>query len=110
MKINHSIIAAVGLTFVLPAAVNAGTADPEIIIYRFPGVRDDVNVGVTTAFHCTNFSGFPETIRFVTRATTSTLMSNATMSIAHLETKTASTHPNAAYASDTNLATGVVNP
>jgi hypothetical protein len=36
-----SIITALGLAFVLAVPANAATADPEVIIYRFPGVKDD---------------------------------------------------------------------
>jgi hypothetical protein len=66
MKAIHSMIAALGLAFVLPAPADAAQGDPEVIIYRFPGVRDDgatTNVGVATVFHCTNFSGVPEPVR-----------------------------------------------
>jgi hypothetical protein len=55
------------LAFVQPVPVSAATTDPEIIIYRFPGVKDDLGTQVATVFHCTNFSGVTETIRFVTR-------------------------------------------
>src|SRR5262245_46563954 len=60
MKAIHSMVAALGLAVVLPAPTNAATADPEVIIYRFPGVLDDGSAGqtgVATSFHCTNFSG-----------------------------------------------------
>jgi hypothetical protein len=67
----------------------------ELILYRFPGVTDSghgPNQGVATVFHCTNFSGVTETIRFVTRASAGFLLSNIASSIAHLATDTASTH------------------
>jgi hypothetical protein len=41
MKAIHSMIAAVGLAFVLPTVAGAAAGDPEVIIYRFPGVRDN---------------------------------------------------------------------
>jgi hypothetical protein len=41
MKAIHWIIAAAALAFVLPEPADAATTDPEVIIYRFPGVRDD---------------------------------------------------------------------
>jgi hypothetical protein len=41
MKNIQSMIAALALAFALPAPADAAQTDPEIIIYRFPGVRDD---------------------------------------------------------------------
>jgi len=41
MKAIHWTIAATALAFVLPAPASAAQSDPEVIIYRFPGVRDD---------------------------------------------------------------------
>jgi hypothetical protein len=48
----------------------AAVGDPELILYRFAGVTDNggaANQGVAIVFHCTNFSGVTEIIRFVTR-------------------------------------------
>src|SRR5262245_8840390 len=62
MKTVHSIIAVLGLACVLPAAVDAATTDPEVVLYRFPGVLDNgggTGSGTATAFHCTNYSGVP---------------------------------------------------
>src|SRR5262249_39929881 len=70
MKAIHWIIAAAALAFVLPAEADAAVGDPEMVIYRFPGVADNgggAGVGVATVFHCTNFSGVQETLRIVTR-------------------------------------------
>src|SRR5262252_331017 len=70
MKAIHWIVAAAALAYSLPAPATAATSDPEVIIYRFPGVYDDggpTNNGVATVFHCTNFSGVTENIRIVTR-------------------------------------------
>ena len=110
MKAAHWIIAAAALTFVQPG--QAATTDPEVIIYRFPGVADGGgadNVGVATVFHCTNFSGVMENIRFVTRKTSGDLATNVAFSIAHLATRTVPTHPTLAYSdSANNLNTGVV--
>ena len=53
MKAIHSMVAALGLAFVLPAPADAAQTDPEVIIYRFPGVRDDggaASTGVATVF------------------------------------------------------------
>src|SRR5262245_596537 len=62
MKAIHWTIAAASLVIVQPA--QAGINDPEVIIYRFPGIRD-TGGDVATVFHCTNFSGVLETVRFV---------------------------------------------
>ena len=111
MKAIHWIIAAAALAFVLPEPANAATTDPEIIIYRFPGVRDNGladNQGIATVFHCTNFSGADETLRLVTRRSAGDLATNKTVTITHLSTTTASTHATNAYQVETNLATGSV--
>ena len=112
MKAIHSMIAALGLAFVLAAPANAGVNDPEVIIYRFPGVRDDGNpdgVGVATVFHCTNFSGTTENLRLVTREIFGTLVTNVTASIQHLRSLAHSTHFTQAYSgAGFSLNTGVV--
>ena len=98
MKAIQWIVAAVALTFIQPA--QAAQSDAEIIIYRFPGVFDNgggINLGVATAFHCTNFSGDMENIRFVTRQFNGTLLSNVVLPVAHLATVTVATHGTAAY-------------
>ena len=110
MKAIYWTIAAAALSFVEPA--QAGITDPEVIIYRFPGMRDDGGgslTGIATVFHCTNFSGAPETVRFVTRNFNSTLVNNQTIPLDHLATKTVVSHLSAAYEQDLNLITGPVN-
>jgi len=112
MKASHWIIAAAALSFTQP--VEAGVNDPELIIYRFPGVLDDGGVtgqffsGIATVFNCTNFSGVTETIRFVTRDANGALLQNSTMSLDHLQTKAAGTHITNAYSISLSLATGAV--
>jgi hypothetical protein len=99
-----------GIVFGLAAPAAAATTDPEIIIYRFPGVRDDgsgSNVGVATAFHCTNFSGVQENLRLVTRGGGGDLRNNNLFLLNHLTTVTVSTHLTAAY-NDGSLDTGAV--
>jgi hypothetical protein len=112
MKATHWIIAAAALTFVQPTPASAAQSDPEIIIYRFPGVRDDggaFNAGVATVFHCTNFSGVTENIRFVTRQSTGALVHNTLVTADHLQTWTTATHGTLAYFENTQLITGLVN-
>jgi hypothetical protein len=103
-----ALIATLSLAPVPPA--RAALGDAEVIIYRFPGVRDNGgadNTGVTTSFHCTNFSGVPETIRIVVRDFDGTLKANVPFVVIHLATLTASTHSATLY-SDAVLTTGVV--
>jgi hypothetical protein len=111
MKTIQSLVVSAAVAIGMAAPAAAATSDPEVIIYRVPGVFDSCSgssVGTATVFHCTNFSGVAETIRFVTRDADGTLKTNVTTSIPHLATRTAATHDVASYAIFTNLATGVV--
>jgi hypothetical protein len=111
MKTIQCLVISAALAIGMAAPAAAATSDPEVIIYRFPGVTDNGgagNAGVATVFHCTNFSGVQENVRLVTRAAGDALASNKTILLDHLATRTASTHINVAYISDLNLATGVV--
>jgi len=109
-KIQALVVsAAVAIGMAAPAS--AGVNDPEIIIYRFPGVLNlgNANSGVATSFHCTNFSGANENIRFVTRGVDGSLLTNLVFPITHLATLTTSTHDTTAYADAlTLLNTGIV--
>ena len=110
MKAIHWIIAAAALAFVLPAEADAAVGDPEMVIYRFPGVADNgggPGVGVATVFHCTNFSGVQETLRIVTRSSAGVLITNNAPTILHLQTLTLATHSVSAYVSGA-LLTGAV--
>jgi hypothetical protein len=110
MKGIHWIIAAAALACAEP--VQAGVNDPEVIIYRFAGVRDNADAagtGVATSVHCTNFSGATETIRYVVRGFDATIRANVTFNIAHLATNTASTHGTILYSDAVLLNTGSVN-
>jgi hypothetical protein len=113
MKAIHRIITAAALSFVHPAPASAAVGGQEVIIYRFPGVLDQGGAdftGVVTIFNCTNFSGVTETIRFVTRnADATVLISNVTVSIPHLATRTAATRGPFSYGAHILLAqNGVV--
>src|SRR5262249_57648649 len=58
MKAIHWIVAAAAVAYSLPAPATAATSDPEVIIYRFPGVYDDggpTNHGGAPVFHFTHF-------------------------------------------------------
>jgi hypothetical protein len=124
MKIMRCVILAAAIPFALPAlavdqpgilppGISVGPAavgGTELILYRFPGVFDNGgidNTGVATSFHCTNFSGAPENIRFVTRAADGTLLTNAAFTVNHLVTFTVSTHATQFY-TDITLGTGAV--
>ena len=109
-KISLAVVSA-ALAFGMQAPAWAFITDPEVIIYRFPGVRDDgggIGAGVATVFFCTNFSPTSENIRFVTRQNNSPLLTNILVGIASLATKTVSTHATNAYNPDNTLGTGVV--
>ena len=105
-----AVIAGLSLATMLPAA--AASTDPEVIIYRFPGVLDDGSAGqsgVATSFHCTSFSGAVEIVRIVVRNFDGTLKANVAFPIGHLATKTASTHSAVLYTEDQVFNTGGVN-
>src|SRR5262245_13708863 len=108
MKAIHWITAAAALAYVQPTPASAAQGDPEVIIYRFPGVFDasiGAKTGTATVFHCTNFSGPTETIRFVARSSVGNLLTNVAFNINHLVTLPAATHPTLFY-QEVSLATG----
>ena len=108
MKAIYWIIATAAFTIAQPA--QAAQTDPEVIIYRFPAVRDDgspANVGTATVFFCTNFSGADENIRIVMRTGIGTLVSNAVIPMSHLLTAALSTHFVSSYG-NASLATGPI--
>jgi hypothetical protein len=107
MKAIHWITAAAALACTEP--VLAGINDPEVIIYRFPGVTDAPTPRIATVFLCTNFSGATENIRYVTRFNNGDLATNKTVTIPHLVTLAAATRGTvAAYPISLNLAAEVL--
>jgi hypothetical protein len=127
MKAARWIILAAAIAFVLPAQAQDRPSGPtladqepgaardaggtELILYRFPGVRDNgggSNAGVATVFHCTNFSGATETIRIVIRDSDTAVLANTAFNIFHLNTRTASTHSTSLYLDDFVLSPGSV--
>jgi len=110
MKAIYWTIAAAVLAFVQAAPANAGVNDPEVVIYRFPGTADNggaSGTGFATVFHCTNFSGVTEVIRFVMRdGLTTTIKGNFDTPIDHLVTKTIATKNPSAYTAVISLNTG----
>src|SRR5262245_24685486 len=108
-KCQALIVLALTIGMAMPAS--AGVGDPETIIYRFPGVLDgggNPSVGVATSFHCTNFSGVPENIRFVVRNFDTSMAGNSVITVPHLKTATVSTHNTTAFREDTEVSPGVV--
>src|SRR5262245_35525566 len=88
MKAIQWIIAAAAVACAAP--VQAGVNDPEKIIYRGSGVLDNGGNdfdGLATAFHCTNFSGVNENIRFVIRTNLGALVANGAIAVPHLNTQ-----------------------
>src|SRR5262249_57764931 len=76
-----------------------------------PGVTDSGSgpgFGVATVFHCTNFSGADDNIRFVTRRNDGQLVSNKVFTFPHLSTGTLSTHITAAYMQSADLSAQLV--
>src|SRR3954463_7101236 len=100
MKKIQALVVSAALAIGMAAPALAATADPEVVIYRFPGVRDDgfgPNTGIGTVFSCSNFSGATETIRFVPRGNNGALLGNTAFAINHLETLTVATKSVNAY-------------
>jgi hypothetical protein len=111
MKTISKVCCATAIVVGMAAPASAAQSDPEIIIYRFPGVRDNGgadNTGVATVFQCSNFSGAVENIRLVTRNNVGTLLRNDFQPVGHLQTLTVSTHIAAAY-SGVSFPTGLVD-
>jgi len=117
MKVVQWMTAVAGVATVLsvqaPDRALGAVGDAEVILYRFPGVVDNVGgggiLGVATLFHCTNFSGVNETIRIVVRDVSAGVVANLAITLPHLRTITFSTHLVAFYL-QTSLDTGIINP
>jgi len=115
MKVVRWLTAVAGIASILsvqaPYRAFGATGDPEIILYRFPGVTDNGGAaitGVATSFICTNFSGVAENFRIVVRDGNGGVVANRLVSnIPHLVTVTFSTHDTNLLL-DSNLLTGAV--
>jgi len=95
MKAIQSLVVSAALAIGMATPALAAQSDPEVLIYRFPLVLDDLFAA--TVFGCTNFSGATENIRMVTRSANGALATNQVFSIAHLATISVSTHSPMAY-------------
>jgi len=99
-KISLAVMSA-ALALGTAVSASAGVDDPEVLIYRFNGVRAILGSPATgTIFHCTNFSGATEIIRFVTRTESGAIAGNQTLNISHLQTVAASFAGITSYHSD----------
>jgi len=102
----QTLVVSAALAIGMAAPASAAQSDPEVIIYRFPGVKDNTSLDIATVFFCTNFSGAFENIRFVTRAFNVNLVTNVLVGIQHLGTTTVSTHGTAQYPASSSMNTG----
>jgi hypothetical protein len=94
------------------AAPALAASGPSQVLYIFPGAFDNggtTSTGVATIIHCFNFSPSTETIQYIVRNFSGTIVANVSSNINSFQTVTASTHANVLYASDVGLGTGVVN-
>ena len=103
MKTIQSLIVLIGLAIgtAAPASAQGGVGgsledSTNVVLYRFPGVLDDGNF-VATVFHCTNFSGALEAVRFVIRAYNGSVAVNKAFTVPHGDTITVVTHPTRVY-------------
>ncbi len=114
MKVVRWLTAVAGIATLLSVQAQdralGAVGNAEVILYRFPGVFDSGGggTGVATVFHCTNFSGVPETIRIVVRDQFAGVVANTTFTLNHLETVAHATHIVNLYA-EQSLNTGAVN-
>src|SRR5262245_39753531 len=99
------VLVSAALAFGIAGPASAGVNDPEVIIYRFPGVASQGTTGTggATAFHCTNFSGVTENVRIVVRLSDGSLSSNTLVAVSHLHTVVMPTRPVSAYFPVTQL-------
>src|SRR5262245_20086406 len=103
MKTIQSLFVSAALAIGMAAPASAGVNSPEVIIYRFPGVTNSDPSGRATVFDCTNFSGVPEKVRFVTRTNGGDLLGNNVGTVNHLGTLTAATRTTNSYVSLLNI-------
>jgi hypothetical protein len=78
-----------------PGSRPLAVGDPPKVLYFVPGVSDSgsaENTGWATVFHCSSFSPVTETISFVIRNFSGTILANHSRSLASLATQTISTH------------------
>src|SRR5262249_60343923 len=109
-KILVAVVSA-ALAIGMAGPASAATTDPEVIIYRFNGVRDSGatdSTGITTVFFCTNFSDSTENFRFVTRLDSGAMVGNRLTTIGHLQSTTVATHATVVYPTGINQNTGAV--
>jgi hypothetical protein len=102
----------VGVSIAMEGGAGAGTADPLLLVYVFPGARDNgggAGTGVATSIHCFSYSGVTEKLQYVALNFDSSLKASLTLNIGSQQTRTASTHDTVLYAEDLILNTGILN-
>jgi hypothetical protein len=102
----------VGITTAAVVPAHAGINDPLVLLYLFPGARDNGGAdftGVASAVHCMNFSGATEKIQWVTKNFNAVTTAGKTFIINNEETRTAVTHRILGIAEDVDLVSGVLD-
>ena len=106
------LAACAAASVVVAAPVRATTFPSLTTIYIVPGVLDSgdaANVGVATAFQCSNVSGVTTSIRFLALSETGAVLGSVTVpSVLHGATIEVSTHFTDPYTNETALISGTV--
>ena len=103
--------AAVALAATLAQPASAMTFPTLTTIYVGSGVRDEggaVNAGIATGFNCSNVSGVAAQVRFLVLGLNGFIAADVTATIPHGATRFASTHLEATFSRDFDLATGAI--
>jgi len=94
-----------------PGVAPQALSDPQTIVYRTSGVRDNggaINTGVATSFHCTNYGNVSELVRIKIFNFNGTNVSDNTFTVPSKRTHTASTHGTVAFNEDAFLSAGTL--
>src|SRR5262249_28741553 len=108
---SSSLKALALLGFIAAAPVAVAQNQLTYLLYIFPGVFDNGGggqLGVASAFHCSNVSGTPQTVQVVVYNFDSTILANKSALIGAASTFTFATKDTALYSEDLILNTGAV--
>jgi hypothetical protein len=108
---RSSSLKALALLGFIAAAPVAVAQNQPVPLYLFPGLFDNggaAQMGVASAFHCSNFSGTPQTVQVVVYNYNSTIVANMSALIGQTSTSTFATKDTALYSEDLILNTGAV--
>jgi hypothetical protein len=108
---SSSLKALALLGFIAAAPVAVAQNQLPYYLYLFPGVFDNGGggqLGVASAFHCSNFSGTPQTVQVVVYNYNGTIVTNMSALIGAASTFTFATKDTALYSEDLILNTGAV--